>query len=436
MTVIKNKSIFIVVLLLISSNDLFSQTVLSEIEKAIIKSVKSSKEQSINFLEKVVNINSGTLNKVGVKKVGYVFKSEFDKIGFKTKWIDMPDEMNRAGHMFAFKHGSKGKKLLLIGHLDTVFEENSPFQTFIKKDSIALAPGGNDMKGGNVVALFALKALHELNLLNNSTITVALIGDEESSGKPLSISRKDLVEAGKASDIAIGFENSTGYNYATIARRGSSNWSVSTKGKRNHSSGIFSKEVGAGAIFEMSRILNGFYEEVRGEKLLTFNPGVLMGGTFINFDKSKSEANVYGKTNVVAQIARVDGGLRFISEDQKQRAREKMKEIVEQGLPNTSATISFEDSYPAMKPTEGNIKLLKLFSDVSVALNQGEVKAYDPLKRGAADISFVAKYVDGIDGIGAMGKGAHTENETVNLNTFVDITIRTAIFIYRLININ
>ena len=198
----------------------------------------------------------------------------------------MPDEMNRAGHMFAFKHGSKGKKLLLIGHLDTVFEENSPFQTFIKKDSIALAPGGNDMKGGNVVALYALKALNELNLLNNSTITVALIGDEESSGKPLSISRKDLIEAGKASDIAIGFENSTGYNYATIARRGSSNWSVSTTGKRNHSSGIFSEEVGAGAIFEMSRILNGFYEEVRGEKLLTFNPGVLMGGTFINFDKS------------------------------------------------------------------------------------------------------------------------------------------------------
>ena len=168
MTVIKNKSIFIVVLLLISSNDLFSQTVLSEIEKAIIRSVKSSKEQSINFLEKVVNINSGTLNKVGVKKVGYIFKSEFDKIGFKTKWIDMPDEMNRAGHMFAFKHGSKGKKLLLIGHLDTVFEENSPFQTFIKKDSIALAPGGNDMKGGNVVALFALKALHESELWDTS----------------------------------------------------------------------------------------------------------------------------------------------------------------------------------------------------------------------------------------------------------------------------
>ena len=433
---IKKRRFLIIVFLLTFNYNLKSQTVLSQIEKEIIKLVSENKEESIDFLEKVVNINSGTLNKIGVKKVGYEFKSAFDKIGFKTKWIDMPDEMNRAGHMFAFKNGSKGKKLLLIGHLDTVFEENSPFQTFVRKDSIAFAPGGNDMKGGNVVALFALKALYELNLLNNSNITIALIGDEESSGKPLSISRKDLIQAGKLSDIAIGFENSTGFNYATIARRGSSNWSVSTTGKRNHSSGIFSKGVGAGAIFEMSRILNRFYEEVRGEKLLTFNPGIITGGTFVNYDKSKSEANAYGKTNIVAQTARVEGGLRFISEEQKERARKKMKEIVEQGLPNTKSTISFEDSYPAMKPTEGNIKLLKLFSDVSVALNQGEVKAYDPLKRGAADISFVANYVDGIDGIGAMGEGAHTENETVNLNTFEQITARTAIFIYRLININ
>ena len=432
-----NRRKFLIILILLAFNyNLKSQTFLSQIEKEIIKLVKENKEESIDFLEKVVNINSGTLNKIGVKKVGYEFKSAFDKIGFKTKWIDMPDEMNRAGHMFAFRNGSKGKKLLLIGHLDTVFEENSTFQTFVRKDSIAFAPGGNDMKGGNVVALYALKALYQLNLLNDSTITIALIGDEESSGKPLSISRKDLIQAGKLSDIAIGFENSTGLNHATIARRGSSNWSVSTTGKRSHSSAIFSKEVGAGAIFEISRILNRFYEEVRGEKLLTFNPGVIMGGTIVNFDKSKSEANVYGKTNVVAKTARVDGGLRFISEEQKERARKKMKKIVEQALPNTKSTILFEDSYPAMKPTDGNIKLLKLFSDVSVALNQGEVQAYDPLKRGAADISFVADYVDGIDGIGVMGEGAHTENETVNLNTLEDITIRTAIFIYRLININ
>ena len=310
--------------------NIFCQTKISNIEKKILSQVNLNEEDAILFLEKVVNINSGTLNIDGVREVGDVFRNEFEKINFKTKWVDMPDEMNRAGHLFAYKKGQKGKKLLLIGHLDTVFEENSPFQTFERRDTIAYAPGGNDMKGGNVIMLYALKALDQLGLLDNSHITIALTGDEESTGKPLSISRKDLIEAAKISDIALGFENSTGYNYATIARRGASGWTLTTKGKRAHSSRIFDKSVGAGAIFEIGRILNGFYEEVKGEELLTFNPGNLMGGTFIEYDNKKSEGLVFGKTNVVAQTAKINGGLRFISEEQKNRARNKMTKIVKE----------------------------------------------------------------------------------------------------------
>ena len=428
----KNLLFFLIV---ITQLNCYSQTKLSRIEKKILKQVSINQENAIVFLEKVVNINSGTLNKKGVKMVGDVFRSAFDDIHFSTKWIEMPEEMNRAGHLFAYKKGSKGKKLLLIGHLDTVFEENSPFQTFERRDSIAYAPGGNDMKGGNVVMLYALKALDDLNLLNKSTITVALTGDEESTGKPLSISRKDLIEAAKNSDIALGFENSTGYNNATITRRGSSGWSVTTTGVRAHSSGIFRDSIGAGAIFEMGRILHKFYEEVRGEELLTFNPGNLMGGTFVNYDKNKAEGVIFGKTNVVPQIAKVNGGLRFISEEQKERARNKMRSIVKESLPYTTATISFTDSYPAMQPSEGNRKLLKLLSDVSLSLKQGEVHPYDPGKRGAADVSFVADYVDALDGLGTMGSGAHTPNETVNLKTMEALISRTAIFIYRLVNI-
>ena len=421
-------------LLFLFQLNIYGQTKISRIEKKIIKQVNLNQEEAILFLEKVININSGTLNKKGVRKVGDVFMKSFDEINFYTKWIEMPKEMNRAGHFFAFKNGIKGKKLLLIGHLDTVFEENSPFQTFERKDTIAYAPGGNDMKGGNVVMLYALKALDQLGLLENSNITIAMTGDEESTGKPLSISRKDLIEAAKKSDIALGFENSTGYNNATIARRGASGWSVTSSGKRAHSAGIFRDSVGAGAIFEISRILNRFYEDVRGEELLTFNPGNLMGGTFINYNVKKSEGIVYGKTNVISQIAKVNGGLRFISEDQKKRARNKMKAIVKESLPYTSSTISFTDSYPAMGPTSGNIELLKQLSDVSISLNQGEVIPYDPGKRGAADISFVANYVDALDGLGTMGEGAHTPEETVNLKTMEALITRTAIFIHRLIN--
>lgn len=409
---------------------------LSKNEKKLLRSIEANNANAITFLKEVVNVNSGTMNHAGVKEVGVIFKQAYDNIGFNTSWIDM-SEVNRSGHLFAEISSKKvkGKKLLLIGHLDTVFEEDSPFQKFtMVNDSIAHAPGGNDMKGGDVIMLYALKALADNGLLKNAQIIAAYTGDEESSGKPISSSRKDLVEAAQRSDIALGFETSTGFNNATVARRGSSGWKVEVTGKRAHSSGIFNENVGAGAIFEISRILNEFYNIVRGEEYLTFNPGVILGGTSLNIEEELSKGSAFGKSNVVAQNAYVSGGLRFISEEQKEGARVKMREIVTNNLPHTSAEISFTDSYPAMGPTEGNNKLLKYLDQVSKDLNQGGVEAYDPGKRGAADVSFVAEYVDCLDGLGTMGNGAHTPKETVNLNTIEDLTKRTAILIYRLIN--
>ena len=427
-----HKSLGSLLIILFVSTSLYSQK-LNRIERKIVEKVKSLDQESISFLEKVVNINSGTLNQEGVKKVGEVFGTAFKEIGFETEWIDMPAEMNRAGHLFASVDGDKGKKLLLIGHLDTVFEENSPFQTFERfNDSMAYGPGANDMKGGDVIVLYALKALADLNLLKRANITVAFTGDEESTGKPLSISRQSLIEAGKKADIALGFETATSFENATIARRGASGWRVETKGKRAHSSGVFNENIGAGAIFEMSRILNAFYEEVRGEEYLTFNPGTLLGGTFVDYDKQTSSGEVFGKTNVVAQTAVVNGGLRFISEEQKENARAKMRAIVSQNLPQTSASIRFADSYPAMGPTAGNQAVLEVLSDVSQNLGFGPVTGYDPSRRGAADISFVADYIDGLDGLGTMGNGAHTPQETVNLKTMNALIQRAAVLIYRL----
>ncbi len=403
-------------------------------ERKILKTVEANNDEAIHFLKDVVNINSGTMNFEGVKKVGEVFGDAFEKIGFKSTWEDL-SEVNRSGHLFAETSGNKGKRLLLIGHLDTVFEADSPFQEFkMINDSIAHAPGGNDMKGGNVIILYALKALYENGLLDDAQIIAAFTGDEEFTGKPLSISRKSLIDAAKRSDVSLGFEAASGFNEATIARRGSSGWKVEAKGVRAHSSDIFSEAVGSGAIFELSRIINEFYMNVKGEKYLTFNPGVILGGTQVTYDETLNKGDTFGKTNVVAQTAVVDGGLRFISEEQKENARKKMREIAADNLPNTSAEITFIDSYPAMAPTAENKALLETFSKVSTDLGYEPVVAYDPLKRGAADVSFVAAYTACMDGLGAMGSGAHTPEETVNLNTIDDLTKRTAILIYRLIN--
>lgn len=401
-------------------------------EKKILQKVELNNEEALQFLEQTVNINSGTMNADGVREVGKLFDAEFKKIGFETSWIDMPTDMLRAGHLFAEHKGKKGKRLLLIGHLDTVFEKDSPFQQYVQDGDKATGPGVEDMKGGDVIILYALKALQEAGYLKDTQIIVALHGDEEESGKPIFISRKDIIDAAKRSDIALGYESSSGFNEATLARRGSSGWELKVTGKRAHSAGIFSEEDGAGAIFEVSRILNEWYETLSDEKYLTFNPGIISGGTFAEYDKTKASATAFGKTNVIPQTVTVAGGLRFISEEQKTNARNMMQKIVDNHLPKTDAEFTYWDSYPAMAPTKGNEEVMEVLSQVSQDMGHPPVVAYDPMKRGAADISFVAAYTDGLDGLGSMGGGGHTPQEWIDLTTFEDLTKRTAILIYRL----
>lgn len=404
---------------------------LSKEEQQIVGRIQSYQDASLKFLENTVNINSGTYNVEGVRKVGSLYRSFLDDLGFTTKWIEMPADMNRAGHLIGEIKGTKGKRLLLIGHIDTVFEPDSPFQKWERADSVARGPGTNDMKGGNVVMLYALKALHDAGLLKDRQIIVILHGDEEDAGRPLDISRKDIIEAAKRSDIALSFETGTGFNYATIARRGSSAWSLTVKGRQAHSSGIFTESIGAGAIYEASRILNRFYAELQ-EQYLTYSPGIFIGGTTVNADTTGTEGSVSGKTNIVANTVVVNGDLRFISEDQKERARQKMKAIVADHLPQTSAEISFTDGYPSMPPTEGNMEVLRKLSQVSIDLGQGAVLPWDPGKRGAGDISFVAQYLDCLDGLGAMGGGAHGPQEFISLNSLADVEKRVAILVHRL----
>lgn len=417
--------------ILLSFTLLASAQKLSKDEKKIVNIVDKNMPDAQAFLEKIVNINSGTNNLQGVHEVGQVFKLELDALDFDTKWIDMPPDMKRAGHLFAERKGTKGKKLLLMGHLDTVFEPQGDAVGFVKKDSLAYGPGTSDMKGGDMILLYALKALHEAKLLNGSQIIVSYHGDEEAAGRPISISRRDIVDAAKRSDIALSFEGATGFDYATIARRGSSSWKITVAGKQAHSSRVFTPGVGAGAIYESARILHRFYDELQ-EANLTYNPGMIAGGTNVELEENGYTATASGKQNIVSNTVTITGDLRFLTEQQKESTRAKMRAIVGDNLPGTSAEITFTDSYPAMSPTEGNMEVLNVLSQVSVDLGMGEVKPYDPGKRGAGDISFVAEYVDGLDGLGAMGGGAHAPEEFVNLNTLDEQIKRAALLIYRL----
>ena len=408
---------------------------LSKLEKKVLELVDSRNQESIDLLKESANINSGSLNIEGVKKVGAIYARELEKAGFTCSWISMPDSMKRAGHLVAERKGKKGKKLFLIGHLDTVFEPDMPFTPFtLVNDSTATGQGVNDMKGGDVIMIKALQALHAQGLLDDVTITAYFTGDEERGGEPVSVSRADFIERAKQAEVAIGFEGATGLNTIATARRGSSDWKLEVTAETGHSSGIFSDRAGYGAIYEAARIINEFRTALSAEQYLTFNPGLIIGGSEIQYNASKASGSAIGKDNIISPAVVVSGDLRFLTEQQKENARAAMREIVGKSLKGTNASIKFEDGIPSMAPTPGNETILKVIDGISQDLGQGPSVAGNPGSRGAGDISYVAAYLDCVDGLGATGAGAHAPGETIKLNDLPYLTKRAALLIYRLTN--
>jgi len=403
-------------------------------ERAIVSAVDAGNPAALALLETAVNINSGTQNFAGVRRVGDLFRKEFDALGFNTTWVDGA-AFKRAGHLVA-DHPGKGPRTILIGHLDTVFEPDSPFQAFTRiDDKTATGPGIIDMKGGDVIIVAALKALKAAGALDDMNVIVVMTGDEEDAGDPQAAARAGLVDAAKGAQYALGFEDGPGDpRFAVTARRGTSSWKLQVKGKTGHSSQIFRQELGYGANYELARIVDGFRRKLAGEEHLTFNPSLILGGTSVELDEVLSRGAASGKTNVIAATATALGDLRTLSKTQLQHAREVMKAVVADGpLAQTEATLTFEDGYPSLPPTEGNARLLAEYGRASRDLGFGPVAAVSPDRAGAADVSFISGDVKSIiDGIGLMGHDDHSPSETADLTTLPSQTKRAAILLYRL----
>jgi glutamate carboxypeptidase len=406
---------------------------LSAVERSITVAVDSHNADALALLERIVNINSGTMNFSGVRQVADVLRPQFEALGFTTRWVDGA-AFHRAGHLVA-EHPGTGPKILLIGHLDTVFEPSSPFQRFERlTDSTARGPGIIDMKGGDVIILSALRALKDAGQLDHMHVVAVLTGDEEDAGTPRDMARAALVAQAQGAAAALGFEDGAGDpKTAVVSRRGAGSWTLVTTGTPAHSSQIFKPEVGAGAVYEASRILNEFYTKLRGEAYLTFNPGLALGGTLVKTDSTGTDGAASGKRNVVAEHMTVAGDLRTLSPEQLAKAKATMRGIVAKHLPKTSAEITFDDGYPPMAPTAGNKRLLAMYDRASRDIGAGPVVAVDPSRAGAADVSFVAQAVPMIiDGIGLSGHDDHTEKETADLRKLPSQTKRAALVLYRL----
>jgi len=412
---------------------------LSKAEAQMSATVDAEYERSVALLEKMVNQNSGTMNFDGVRKVGDMMRAELEPLGFKVEWKDMA-AAKRAGHLIARKKGKMGtKRLLLIAHLDTVFEADSPFQSFRRKKAQGVdeaeGPGAGDDKGGLTVIVAALRAMQAAGTLKDANIEIVMTGDEEDSGEPIELARADLIAAGKRADAALDFEGlvvDEGKDMGTIARRSSNSWRLEVIGKTGHSSLIFNETYGDGAINELARIIHRFRTELP-EQNLTFNVGLVAGGQEAALDPDGIRISAKGKTNIIPGIALARGDFRTLSEEQSARVRAKMTAIVAEHAPLTSAKISFDPgAYPAMAPTDGNKALLAALNGVNRDLGLAEMAPLDPLKRGAGDISFVASDVDGLVGLGTSSRGDHAPGETVDLDSIKRQAKRSAILMTRL----
>jgi glutamate carboxypeptidase len=403
---------------------------------AIAAFVDAHDADAVALLERLVNINSGTRNVEGVRDVGRIVRGELDAVGFRTSWVDGA-AWQRAGHLVAERVSSSpgAPRVLLIGHLDTVFERDSAFQTFERVGRTeARGPGVVDMKGGDVILLQALKALDAAGALNDLNVAVVMTGDEEAPGRPVSASRAALIAAARGATVALGFEDGPGDpRYAVTARRSASSWTLRVSAVTAHSSQVFREDVGPGAIFEAARILDGFRERLAGQEHLTFNPGLIVGGTDAQVAGGEGRGSAAGKDNVVAGTVVVSGDLRALSRRQLDDAKQAMQRVVAAAMPHTEGTLVFDDGYPPMTPTAGNARLLELYSRASMALKLGPVAAVSPDRAGAADVSFVAGEVPmALDGLGLMGREGHTPRETADLTTLPSQTKRAALLLLRL----
>jgi glutamate carboxypeptidase len=412
-------------------------------ESAMALAVDAANPENLALLERIVNINSGTMNIPGVLRVRDVLVPRFEALGFKTRWNPMESAVNRAGDLLA-EHpcpagaGRCGKRLLLIAHMDTVFEPDSPFQKYAivpgTSGNVTSGPGVNDTKGGLVVMLSALNAMKTAGVLDRTEITVVLSGDEERPGQPTSLSRRTLIEAAKRSDVALEFESTgrvDGKDTVRIARRSAVVWQLETTGVTGHSSQIFNDNFGYGAIYELVRILDAFREQLP-EKGLTFNVGLMLGGTTLEINDANTEGKTSGKVNVISPVARANGDLRTLSNEQTERVVAKMRAIVAAHLPRTGATLTIEEAYPAMPESEGSRDLVRQLNAVSADARLPVVTLADMMAGGAGDIAFAAPFVPGLVGVGSSGTGAHSDSEIAYLDSIPTQAKRMAILMYRL----
>lgn len=365
--------------------------------------------QHLKDLESIITINSYTKNKEGVDQVGQIFDNWFTSLGFQ---VDVFEREHIGNHrLYRSKHDTSSKKLLLLGHLDTVFPAGK-FETYSEDDEWVYGAGVCDMKGGNIVLLEALKELNK-NGLEIKNIDVLLVSDEESGSDDSKYLTSQLA---KDYDYCFVYE-AAGKNMEVVtARKGVGTFFIDIEGKAAHAGNHYAD--GHDANLEASYKIQKLVQLTDLDKGTTVNVGKIEGGI---------------GANTISPYAHLVFEVRYTDTKERDRVLKSIDEIVNmQYVRGTTSKLSGGIQRDVMQETDASLGLIK---DIERITSQ---KILHEARGGVSDANIVSSCgVITLDGFGPYGDGDHTIHERAIKSSFISrIDLSKKLFTYFIENSN
>jgi glutamate carboxypeptidase len=363
-------------------------------------------DEMTSLLEEVVLINSHTANKEGVDAVGRVFKSELEAMGLEVETVPQAEHGDL---LIASSVGAENSgNLMLCGHMDTVFPVDTAFNWFRSDGAKCFGPGVADMKGGLVVALYALKLLAQEDLLSNLSLKFLLNSDEE-TGSP--ISGPLIKELAAQSSAALVFECGGENGQVVTGRKGKLGLRLNVTGRAGHAG--YPGAVKSSALLEMAHKIVAL-EDLNGlTPGLTINVGKAIGGS---------------APNVIAQHAEALIDIRLPDPESEAIVNEEIQRIASGAqVRGTKSLISRLSGRPAMPVCRANLALFEEFKSAAALL---DMEIDHEFRGGVSDANYIATQGAAVlDGLGPVGGNDHSDQEFIIQKSLVERTALTALMV-------
>jgi glutamate carboxypeptidase len=363
--------------------------------------LKEKEAEMLQLLGKLVNIDSGSYVKHGIDSIGEILREEYEKLGFEVQ----VHPQQKYGNSMSIKHPeATDPQIIIVAHMDTVFPDGTAKQRpFSRDEKRAYGPGVIDMKASQVAALYAMKALIEADEKDAYTNVQIVLNSDEEIGSPSS--RVLIEEKAKGKKYALIMEPGRADGSVVSERKGGGKYTIKVTGKGAHA-GI-EPQKGRSAIEELAHKIIKLHGITNFNEGVTVNVGLIEGGTSVN---------------TVSPIAEGHIDVRVVTTEQAEKTAKAIEEICSTpDVEGTSIELTGAIGRPPMFPNDKSRALLEVVKEVGAKLG---VEIKDTKTGGGSDGNFTqAIGVATLDGLGPVGGNAHSDEEYLEINTFVERTL-------------